>query len=85
MSNYERALRKHYLLSQLFRHFGWLCALDLARKNKGVKGAEVELKFVNVDLRKEASGIKFRTSQKYWPVRDLEEVNINGISCLKFR
>ena len=33
-SEYEVALARHYLLPQLLRFFGWLSALDIARKEK---------------------------------------------------
>ena len=38
-----------------------------------------------VNIKKEATTMMYRTSQKYWLVRNLEEIDINGVSCLRLR
>ena len=38
-----------------------------------------------MDFIKVAAMMMFRTSKKYFPVMYLEEINVNGVSCLKLR
>ena len=42
---YESALFKHHLLCQVFRFFGWVCALNLARAKEKVRGTTGEQGF----------------------------------------
>merc|ERR1712215_265128 len=63
-NEYKTVLSKHYLLNQFLRFLGWLAALDIAQKiQKGEIGNDSE-GFKPIDMKKEAAGILFRTSQK---------------------
>ena len=54
--DYDAALAKHYLLNQLLRFFGWLSALDIARKIKEGKIISDSDGFDPIDLKREAAG-----------------------------
>ena len=78
-------MSKRYMLGQLIRFFGWLGALDIASK---VKKGEITNDLVGidpVDLKKEAAGILFRSSQKTWKVKDSSVKIVHGVECLKLR
>ena len=62
--DYNAALAKHYLLNQLLRFFGWLSALDIARKIKEGKIISDSDGIDPIDLKMEAAGMLFRSSQK---------------------
>ena len=65
---YEVALARHYLLPQLLRFFGWLSFLDIARKEKeGTVTKDLE-NIDHIDLKKDAAGVLYRSSQEHWKV-----------------
>ena len=84
-SEYDAALAKHYLLTQLLRFFGWLSALDIARKDKEGKMTKDPDRINPIDLKKEAAGMLYRSSQKNWGVKQISETTVHGIGCLKMR
>ena len=67
---YLKATGKHFLLTQLLRF-------------KGSKVEEPNLG--EVDIRKEAMGLLFRSSQRHFNVKEWTEITIDGICCLHFR
>ena len=74
-------MAKHYLLPQLFTFFGWLSALDVARKKKEGLDAKDHENMDNINLRKEAAAMMIRSSQKHWNVSNLVETQVHGIGC----
>ena len=82
---YRNAVSKHYLFAQLFRFMGWVCMLDLARAKERNKGTPEELDFREMDIRKEAIGLLFRTSQRHWDVSKWTEAKVDEIGCLRLR
>ena len=62
---YRNAVAKHYLFAQLFICMGWVCMLDLARSKERNKGLPEEPDLGEMDIRKEAIGFLFRTSQRH--------------------
>ena len=67
---YEIALSKHHLLNQLLRFLGWLAALDIAQKAQREETGDNSEESKPIDLKKEAAGILFRTSQKIWKIKE---------------
>ena len=82
---YLKATGKHFLLTQLLRFSGWTCMLELARSKEKNKGTREEPNLREVDIRKEAMGLIFRSSQKHFSVKEWSEITIDGIGCLHFR
>ena len=68
-SEYDAALAKHYLLTQLLRFFGWLSALDIARKDKEGKMTKDPDGLNPIDLKREAACMLYRSSQRSWGVK----------------
>ena len=64
---------------------GWICMLDLARAKERNKGSHEELDFRKMDIRKEAVGLFFRTSQRHWDVSKWTEASVDGVGCLHLR
>ena len=83
--DYVLALSKHYVLSKGFRFFGWISALDVARKRKEMLETGGHQSLDDINLRKEAATMMFRTSQRHWEVPNLVETEVNGVGCLKMR
>ena len=54
------------MLGQLLRFFGWLSALDIARKLEKGEITNDPVGIDPIDLKKEAAGMLFRSSQKSW-------------------
>ena len=82
---YNTALSKHYLLSQLLRFLGWLSALDIAKKIKKGEITNDSEGFNPIDLKKEAAGILFMSSQKFWKIKENPGTNVQGVECFKLR
>ena len=69
------------------RFFSWLSGLDIARKEKeGTITKDLE-NIDHIDLKKEAAGMLYCSSQEHWKVNELIEsrVRVHGIGCLKMR
>ena len=84
-NEYKTAFSKHYLLNQLLRFLGWLAALDIAQK---VQKGEIENdseEFKAIDMKKEAAGILFRTSQRIWRIKENPGKDVQGVECLRLR
>ena len=73
----EVALARHYLWPQLLRFFGWLNALDIARKEKEGKLTKDPDSINHIDIKKEAAGMLYRTSQEHWKVDELIESRVH--------
>ena len=79
------AIGKHFLLNQLFRFAGWYCSLELAKNKKENEGTTAESDLREVNIRKEAMNLIFRSSQAHFSVKDSSEIVIDGIHCLHLR
>ena len=66
---YDIALSKHYLLAQLLRFLGWLAAFDIAQKAQKEETGDNSEESEPIDLKKEAAGILYRTSQMIWKIK----------------
>ena len=62
-NDYNATLSKHYMLDQLLRFFGLLSALDIAKKLEKGDITNYPVGIDPIDLKKEAAGILFRSSQ----------------------
>ena len=80
-----KATGKHFLLTQMLRFAGWTCMLDLAKSKEKNKGTLEEPNLEELDVRKEAMGLIFRSSQRHFNVKEWTEITIDGVGCLRFR
>ena len=78
-------MAKHYLIAQLFRFMAWVCMLDLARSKERNKELSEEPNLREMDIRKEAIGLLFRSSQRHFDVREWTEISVDGVGCLRLR
>ena len=73
------------MLGQLLRFFGWLSALDISRKIEKGEVMSEPVEIDPIDLKREAAGMLFRSSQKSLGVKGISETLVHGIGCLKIR
>ena len=55
--------------------------LDLAKSKEKNKGTSEEPNLGEIDIRKEAMGLLFRSSQRHFDVKEWTEIGIDGIGC----
>ena len=62
-----------------------VAALDIAQKIQKGEIANDSEGFKPIDMKKEAAGILFRTSQKIWKIKENPGKDVQGVECLKLR
>ena len=62
-----------------------MAALDIAQKIQKGEIANDSEGFKPIDMKKEAAGILFRTSQRIWKIKENPGKDVQGVKCLRLR